>query len=60
MTSCDEYPFVSTAQGGTSVSAINRSTAWVPGPENSKQGGILGGFCKINRLLPHDKFFVTA
>lgn len=58
--SCDEYPFASTAQGGTSVSAINRSTAWVPRSENSKQGGILGSFYKINRLLPHDKFFVTA
>ena len=58
--SCDEYPFASTAQGGTSVSAINRSTAWVPRSENGKQGGILGSFYKINRLLPHDKFFVAA
>jgi hypothetical protein len=58
--SCDEYPFASTAQGGTSVAAINRSTAWVPRSENSKQGGILGSFYKINRLLPHDKFFVAA
>ncbi len=57
---CDEYPFASTAQGGTSVSAVNRSTAWVPRSENSKQGGILGSFYKINRLLPHDKFFVAA
>ena len=45
---------------GTSASAINRSTTWVPRSENSKQGGILGSFYKINRLLPHDKFFVAA
>jgi hypothetical protein len=58
--SCDEYPFASTAQGGTSVPLIDRSTAWVPRSENSKQGGILGSFYKISRLLPHDKFFVKA
>jgi hypothetical protein len=58
--SCDEYPFASTAQGGASVHPIGRSTAWVPRSENSKQGGIIGSFYKINRLLPHDKFFVTA
>ena len=35
-------------------------SAWVPRSENSKQGGILGSFYKINRVLPHDKFFVAA
>jgi hypothetical protein len=58
--SCDEYPFASTEQGGTSVSPANRSTAWVPRSENSRQGGILGSFYKVNRLLPRDKFFVAA
>ena len=38
-TTCDEYPFASTFQGGA-----NTVIAEVSGAENSKQGGILSGF----------------
>jgi Deoxyribonuclease NucA/NucB len=42
-TSCDEYPFASTIEGGSSA-----TTAGVLGEENSKQGGLYSAFLRKN------------
>ncbi|WP_331726462.1 NucA/NucB deoxyribonuclease domain-containing protein [Streptomyces uncialis] len=58
--SCDEYPFASTRQGGTSVPASSRGTAWVPEQEQDQQGGRIAAFQKSVRLLDRDAFWVKV
>jgi hypothetical protein len=62
-TQCDEYPFASTSEGGTKLPPIDRTREWVPRHENQKQGVILSGFYRNNRILrgsPGDTFYVQA
>lgn len=61
--SCDEYPFASTVEGGTSLPPIDRYRGWVPAHENQSQGVILSRFYRVNRILrgsPGDAFYVHA
>ncbi|MCQ4079777.1 NucA/NucB deoxyribonuclease domain-containing protein [Streptomyces sp. RB6PN25] len=58
--SCDEYPFASTAEGGTFFAPPNRGIAWVPIAEQRKQGGILKSFYSQNRILPGDPFYFNV
>ncbi len=57
-TSCDEYPFASTDEGGASA-----TIRLVPVPEQNSQGGTLSRFYGPNRVLAipnaHDGFYVT-
>jgi hypothetical protein len=54
-TSCDEYPFASTAEGGAGA-----STAAVPPSEQNSQGGTLGSFYTANKLVAGSKFRVAV
>ncbi len=58
--SCDEYPFASTREGGTTLSARNRGTAWVPSGEQDSQAGLITGFYKSQRVLDKDAFWVAV
>jgi hypothetical protein len=51
--SCDEYPFASTQEGG-STSRI----AWVPLAENNTQGNTLIDFYRKSRVMTGDAFYV--
>lgn len=51
--SCDEYPFASTQEGG-STSRI----AWVPLAENNTQGNTLIDFYRQSRVMTGDAFYV--
>jgi hypothetical protein len=53
--SCDEYPFASSAQGGSGSSVAN-----VPQRENSSQGGQLGVFYDRERILLNDAYWVAV
>lgn len=57
---CDEYPFASTAEGGTTLAAVNRNVAFVPAAENSSQGTRLSAFYRANRVLDGDALYVQA
>ncbi|MDF0585727.1 NucA/NucB deoxyribonuclease domain-containing protein [Tsukamurella sp. 8F] len=50
---CDEYPFASTSEGGAGA-----SIAWVPAAENSSQGGTLAGMTAANRVIDGDRYDV--
>lgn len=52
---CDEYPFVSTKEGGKET-----TVAWVPASENSRQGGVVVQFLKKNQVRNDDQFVVEA
>lgn len=54
-TSCDEYPFATTLEGG-----LGATTAAVKPTENSSQGGTLGGFYKSKGIKDGDKFKVEV
>ncbi len=58
--SCDEYPFASTMEGGTSLPPIDRIIQWVPAHENQRQGVVLSTFYRHNRVLRSDAFYVSA
>lgn len=58
--SCDEYPFASTREGGTTLSAIYRGWAWVPKAEQASQGGLIIGFYKQYRVIDRDPFYVQV
>jgi hypothetical protein len=49
-TSCDEYPFASTRQGASFTMMPDWGIAWVPGSEQSVQGGLISAFYKAK---PH-------
>ncbi|PVW04881.1 hypothetical protein DEA06_08975 [Microbacterium sp. Gd 4-13] len=53
--SLDEYPFASTAQGGSGA-----YVGAVPVAEQSYQGGVLGGFYRSNKIAPGDEFGVSS
>ncbi|OIJ85128.1 hypothetical protein BIV25_44835 [Streptomyces sp. MUSC 14] len=59
-TSCDEYPFASTAQGGTTLPASQREITFVPPRENNQQGGEIQRWLKAWRILSGDQFYVVA
>ncbi|WP_433337561.1 NucA/NucB deoxyribonuclease domain-containing protein [Spirillospora sp. CA-294931] len=49
--SCDEYPYASSEEGGTT--SLRRSCAFLPGPQNSAHGNALeNALYKPNRILP--------
>jgi nicotinamidase-related amidase len=54
-TSCDEYPFASSKEGGT-----NASTSAVPVSEQNSQGGTLSAFYQGNSIQTGDKFQVSV
>jgi hypothetical protein len=58
--SCDEYPFKTTKEGGKTLSAANRHTAWVPTAEQNSQGGRITAFYNANRVLNGDPFWVVV
>jgi hypothetical protein len=58
--SCDEYPFKTTYEGGTALSASNRGWAWVPTGEQNSQGGLVRSFYYASRVLDHDAFWVKV
>jgi hypothetical protein len=58
--SCDEYPFKTTYEGGTALSAANRGWAWVPTGEQNRQGGLISAFYRANRILNKDAFWVEV
>ncbi|MDF3302487.1 NucA/NucB deoxyribonuclease domain-containing protein [Streptomyces tropicalis] len=59
LTSCDEYPFASTKEGGTKLPASQRGIKFVPPTEQDRQGGRISGFRKQFRVLDGDAFYVT-
>ncbi|MEC4018300.1 NucA/NucB deoxyribonuclease domain-containing protein [Streptomyces sp. H27-D2] len=58
--SCDEYPFASTYEGGTTLPAGSRGIAWVPEGQQDQQGGRLSAFYKKDRVLDHDSYWVAV
>jgi hypothetical protein len=58
--SCDEYPFASTQEGGTTLPPIVRDIAWVPVKEQKSQGGLINKFYVQNRVLVGDEFWVEV
>lgn len=54
-TSCDEYPFASTYEGGAGA-----STRGVPIREQRRQGGRVGGFYRRNAIPDRGRFMVLA
>ncbi|MEU1630646.1 NucA/NucB deoxyribonuclease domain-containing protein [Streptomyces sp. NPDC020096] len=59
-TSCDEYPFASTYEGGTHLPANQREISRVLPGENKSQGGRITTFKKRYRVLDGDPFYVIA
>ncbi|MEU3317368.1 NucA/NucB deoxyribonuclease domain-containing protein [Streptomyces sp. NPDC006656] len=57
---CDEYPFASTKEGGTTLSTFYRGWAWVPAAENTNQGNLLSILYRDNRVLDGDPFWVRV
>ncbi|WP_433177350.1 NucA/NucB deoxyribonuclease domain-containing protein [Actinoallomurus sp. CA-150999] len=59
---CDEYPFASSHEGGTALPKTERGIAWVPGAEQSSQGGLISAFYQENRILDdgRDAFYVEV
>jgi Deoxyribonuclease NucA/NucB len=55
LTSCDEYPFASTLEGGAGA-----SIAPVPVSEQNSQGGTLSSFYQQNNVPIGGKFFVAT
>lgn len=55
--SCDEYPYASTYEGGTSGKV---TVAHVSATDNSNGGNKLISFYKNNRILDGDSFFVQV
>ena len=58
--SCDEYPFASTAEGGTALPASEHGWAWVKVSEQNSQSGLITGFYNANRVLNDDAFWVAV
>jgi streptogramin lyase len=58
--SCDEYPFKSAKEGGKTLSAANRHTAWVPSSEHGSALSKINAFYNANRVLNGDAFWVIA
>ncbi|MCO8308849.1 NucA/NucB deoxyribonuclease domain-containing protein [Streptomyces sp. RKCA744] len=59
-TSCDEYPFASTYEGGTHLPANQRGITWVKVQENKSQGGRITAWRGQMHVMDHDPFYVIA
>ncbi|MGW2621001.1 NucA/NucB deoxyribonuclease domain-containing protein [Streptomyces sp. NPDC001500] len=59
-TSCDEYPFASTYEGGTTLPAAQREITWVKVQENKAQGGRITAWRGQMHVMDHDPFYVIA
>lgn len=59
-TSCDEYPFASTYEGGTQLPAGQREITWVVVNENKAQGGRITAWRGQAHVMDHDPFYVIA
>jgi len=55
---CDEYPFRSAREGGTTVSRANRLAAWVPASQEKAKNSRIASFYDANRVLNGDPFWV--
>lgn len=58
--SCDEYPFASTAEGGTALPPDDHGFAFVPTSEQDSQRGLITAFYNANRVLNGDAFWVSV
>ncbi|MGW1913183.1 NucA/NucB deoxyribonuclease domain-containing protein [Streptomyces sp. NPDC002076] len=59
-TSCDEYPFASTYEGGTNLPASQRTITWVNKQENNSQGGAITTWRRQFHVMDHDPFYVIV
>lgn len=59
-TSCDEYPFASTAQGAATSQKPDWGSVWAPNSEQNSQGGFISSFYQANRVLNGDAFWVQV
>lgn len=59
-TSCDEFPFASTYEGGTHLPANQRTITWVNRSENDSQGASITNWRRQFHVMDHDPFFVIA
>ncbi|MEU3342426.1 NucA/NucB deoxyribonuclease domain-containing protein [Streptomyces sp. NPDC006668] len=59
-TSCDEYPFASTKEGGTHLAANQREITWVKVSENKSQGGRITAWRGQMHVMDGDPFYVIA
>lgn len=59
-TSCDEYPFASSYEGGTHLHANQREITWVKVQENKSQGGRITAWRGQMHVMDHDPFYVIA
>jgi hypothetical protein len=57
---CDEYPFRSSAEGGTAVSAANRRVSWVPAGQEGAKNNAIDAFYAASRVLDGDPFWVLV
>lgn len=58
--SCDEYPFASTAEGGTALPKDDHGFAFVPVAEQNSQSGLITAFYNADRVLDGDAFRVSV
>lgn len=59
-TSCDEYPFASTREGGTHLPANQREITWVKVQENKSQGGRITAWRGKMHVMHGDPFYVVT
>ncbi|MDG5808722.1 NucA/NucB deoxyribonuclease domain-containing protein [Streptomyces ossamyceticus] len=59
-TSCDEYPFASTREGGTKLPAAQRTITWVKKAENDSQGATITNWRRAFHVMNNDPFYVIA
>ncbi|MEV6740449.1 NucA/NucB deoxyribonuclease domain-containing protein [Streptomyces sp. NPDC051104] len=59
-TSCDEYPFASTYEGGTYLPANQREITWVNVQENRTQGGTITAWRNKMHVMDGDPFYVIV
>lgn len=59
-TTCDEYPFASTYEGGTTQPANQRETTWVEKKENDRQGAFVTNWRRAFHVMDGDPFYVVA
>ncbi|MCL9759256.1 NucA/NucB deoxyribonuclease domain-containing protein [Frankia sp. AiPa1] len=59
-TTCDEYPFASTYEGGTTLPANQRAITWVNRSENDAQGARITNWRRAFHVMDHDPFYVIA
>ncbi|MET7382966.1 hypothetical protein ABZT08_29905 [Streptomyces sp. NPDC005526] len=59
-TSCDEYPFASTYEGGTHLPAGQRTITWVKKNEDDAQGANITNWRRQFHVMDHDPYYVIA